>query len=107
MTAQQFDTLVTNMQEQQKKVLLSKAKEYASDKDRLHNFKKIANFVGITPPQVALVLMLKNLVSLTDKVMDVSPEVHKQMTKEFLDEKIGDPYNYLPLIRALIEENHA
>jgi len=28
------------------------------------------------------------------------------MSQEFLDEKIGDPYNYLVLIRALLEDGN-
>lgn len=98
MDAKQFNDIIIKMQEWQRNTLVSKAEEYATDQDRLHNFKKIADFVGITPAQVGLVLMLKNLVSLTDAIM-----FEKRMTPEFLDEKIGDPYNYLPLIRALLE----
>jgi len=101
MTVEMFNNVLRNMQEQQKLTLVSKAKEYASEEDRLHNFKKIADFVGITTAQVAMVLMLKNLVSLNDAIMMETP-----MSQEFLDEKIGDPYNYLVLIRALLEDGN-
>jgi hypothetical protein len=102
MNIEKFESILKNMQMKQDLTLVSKAKEYASEEDRLHNFKKIADFVGITNAQVAMVLMLKNLVSLNDAIM-----MEKSMSEEFLDEKIGDPYNYLVLIRALIEDDNA
>ena len=101
MNIDQFEVILKNMQLKQDLTLVRKAKEYASEDDRLHNFKKIAEFIGITPAQVAMVLMLKNLVSLNDAIFNMVP-----MSDEFLDEKIGDPYNYLVLIRALIEDGY-
>jgi len=101
MTSEQFDNEVKLFHEWQNKTLLSKAGEYATE-DRLHNFKVIAQLTGLTPDQVASVLMLKNLVSfLDDQFGERKKIVHNE---GFRQEKLGDPYNYLVLIQGLLED---
>ena len=104
MTSEQFDNEVKLFHEWQNKTLLSKAGEYATE-DRLHNFKVIAQLTGLTPDQVASVLMLKNLVSfLDDQFGERKKIVHNE---GFRQEKLGDPYNYLVLIQGLLEDEKA
>lgn len=90
-----FETTVDTSRE----VLLNKAREYATDSDRLHNFKKGANLIGGTPEQALWGFLTKHLVSLSDMVY--SP---KQYTAAQWEEKIGDSINYLILLKAQVTE---
>lgn len=98
MTHNRFFDIKNEMQKWQDKTLDSKGGEYATE-DRLHNFKAIAHRTGQTPMQVCYSLMDKHLVALADKIFSEEP-----MSKEFFDEKTGDPYNYIVLLRALYED---
>jgi hypothetical protein len=102
MTNEQFDQVVEWFQNDwQANTLVSKGKEYTADGDRLSNFKEIAWLTGLRPAQVAVVLKLKGEISFIKKVFS-----NKPMTEEFVNEKLGDEYNYIPLIKALlIDEN--
>ena len=51
MNGVEFAALFENQIEDCKNVLLGKAKEYATDDDRLSNFKQVAAFRGISPEQ--------------------------------------------------------
>lgn len=79
-------------------VLCGKAKEYASDTDRLHNFKVAAALQGLTPVQALHGMMSKHIVSIADMCMS-----GEKYSAEMWDEKIGDNINYLLLLRALIK----
>lgn len=80
-------------------VLDSKAREYATGDDRLHNFKKAASITGETPAQVCVGFMVKHLVS----VMDIVDQIANP-SEAVIDEKIGDSINYLILLEALLRE---
>jgi hypothetical protein len=81
------------------RVLLTKAEEYASDEDRLHNFKLASHLTGGTPEQALWGFLVKHLVSIHDMVLN-----GKEYSFEVWDEKIGDSINYLILLKALVEE---
>lgn len=98
MTHNRFFDIKNEMQKWQDKTLDSKGGEYATE-DRLHNFKQIAVITRQTPMEVCYTLMMKHLVALGDKIFSREP-----MSKEFFYEKTGDPYNYLPLLRGLYED---
>ena len=98
MTSKRFDEVVAELQQWQNSTLPSKGGEYATE-DRLHNFKQIANITGQTPMQVCYTLMMKHIVALGDKIFNREP-----MSQEFLNEKTGDPVNYLALLRGLYED---
>lgn len=99
MLKKDFDILVNKRLAECKKVLTSKAADYASDVDRLANFKRGAALVDLTPKQYAQALVTKHIVAIADKV--ISDEV---MTPTFVAEKIGDVINYMMLIEALNQE---
>jgi hypothetical protein len=99
MTAEQFDMLLRERINKIITVLSSKASEYATSKDRLHNFKTAASEFGGTPEKACLGYMLKHWMSVRDMVVG-----ERTVTKEMIDEKIGDAINYLILLEAILTE---
>lgn len=99
MNAERFDNLLNDQIARTIEVLGSKAGEYASDKDRLHNFKASASLQGITPMEALRGKMAKHTISIYDMIG--SGRVYPI---EMWDEKIGDHINYLILLRALATE---
>jgi hypothetical protein len=101
MNSEEFERIFDEIVDNARNVLVNKAVEYASDADRLHNFKVAAAYLGCTPKQAALYFMTKHLVSISDMVQQDTP--HSILV---WDEKIGDALNYLILLRAIVEESH-
>jgi hypothetical protein len=101
MTHIKFEAIVRDRFERCVKVLSHKAAEYASDVDRLQNFKDGAKFLNVTPSQYALALVTKHIVALKDHIMSGNP-----LSTEFIDEKIGDIINYMVLIEGIEEDNN-
>lgn len=99
MNAEEFDKLFEEVVDHMRQTLVVKAKEYASNKDRLHNFRVAAAFTGETPEQALWGMNVKHLVSISDMVK--SGNIYSQ---DVWDEKIGDALNYLVLLRALVVE---
>lgn len=83
-------------------VLGAKGEEYATDNDRLHNFKVAAQVQGITNKEALSGMMAKHTVSIYDMIAD-----GKYYSQEKWDEKILDHINYLILLRALVVEEKA
>lgn len=102
MTQNDFDSLVNSRLSHCKKLLLVKSEDYASKKDRLHNFKLGALLARQTPEQYAQSLMTKHIVAVSDKI--ANKEV---MTPKFVAEKLSDIINYSLLIEALNQEKLA
>ena len=99
MIQEDFDILVNKRLAECKKTLTAKTGQYASKKDRLHNFKLGAQLARQTPEQYGLSLVTKHIVAVADKI--VNKEV---MNAEFVSEKVGDVINYMMLIEALNQE---
>lgn len=91
-----FQQVLDRQIQQTKMVLAGKAEEYASDTDRLSNFKSAAALKKVTPEQALTGMMAKHTVSVYDMV-----ESGKEYTEAEWDEKIGDHINYLVLLKAL------
>lgn len=83
-------------------MLASKACEYASDEDRLHNFKAAAELEGDTPAEALRGMLRKHWVSIADLVW--SDTIGEKPSFAMIDEKIGDAVNYLILLEALLKE---
>jgi hypothetical protein len=99
MKTKDFDSLVVERCEKIKKLLSSKGKEYASEDERLHNFKAASAATGRTWEQALWGIYMKHWVSVQDMV-----EGALKPTKELIDEKIGDSINYHILLEALMLE---
>lgn len=101
MKADEFDNLVGITYVKCKDILSGKALNYASETDRLANFKSAALFQDCEPEQALLGMMSKHLVALKDYVNGL-PET--MTSPEEWKEKIHDSINYLLLLKALIHE---
>lgn len=98
MTTTDFERIFEEQVERSRSVLISKAKEYATE-DRLHNFKVAAALEGKTPEQALAGMMAKHTVSVYDMASNglVYPI-------ELWQEKITDHINYLFLLNAIVRE---
>ena len=98
----EFEKLLEERINMTRKVLASKNAEYASDDDKLHNFKRAAAMLNCTPERALVGMKAKHDVSILDIVDKLSKG--ELPSKEVLEEKIGDSINYLILLEALIKE---
>lgn len=93
-----FERLFEEQVNRSRSVLLSKAKEYATE-DRLHNFRVAAALEGKTPAQALAGMMAKHTVSVYDMA-----ESGLAYPIELWQEKITDHINYLFLLNAIVWE---
>lgn len=104
MKATEFDRLLKDRLAKTRLLLESKAGEYATGDDRLHNFRRAAEDFpgpGPTSPAAALLGMLrKHWVSLAD--MAERHALGNPIAPAAVDEKIGDAVNYLILLEAVL-----
>jgi hypothetical protein len=100
MNYQTFKILHTNSHNFEDVTMNGKAKEYSTDDDRLLNFKETAQLMQTTPEWACWNLNSKHLQSIR-RMLD-----EPQLTKEYIDEKIGDARNYLMLLKAILYEKH-
>ena len=96
MNSDVFNQHLQHMQEVTVNTLQSKAAEYASDDDRLHNFKVAASVQGTTPLVALGGMMAKHTVSVYDMIGSGTLYAPKMW-----EEKIKDFINYLFLLWAL------
>lgn len=83
-------------------LLFSKAKEYASDEDRLANFKQPTTLFGVSAPEICLYYDSKHIASMVMIAQDISKG--KLPTRELLMEKVGDYINYGLLFYSTVLE---
>ncbi len=99
MNSEEFIQVLTQQIHLCEDVLVDKAREYADDMDRLHNFKVAASLESVSIRQALAGMMSKHTVSIYDMC---------RSTESFLldiwSEKITDHINYLILLRAIIQE---
>lgn len=100
MKVEVFEKLFEEQIERSRKVLVEKAKEYATG-DRLHNFRIAAALEDQTLPQALAGMMAKHTISVYD--MCRSGEAYPI---ELWQEKITDHINYLLLLNAVVREAH-
>jgi len=81
-----------------------KNKEYSSDTDRLHNFKKAGRMKGQDPIQALDGMWLKHRVSMDDIIERMIADPTYLPPKELIKEKLGDNLNYTLLLEGLIED---
>lgn len=113
MNEKDFGKVVESRIDKIRSVLGAKAKEYASDTDRLHNFKKGAAMFGCTPETHCLMLASKHSISIADMVAALDKPSLSDAINAALqpgdaiakwEEKIGDAINYLILLEGLVKE---
>lgn len=99
MNSEEFEQILTSRVGSIVLTLSSKAKEYASGGDRLHNFKVAARIMNKSPEEALQGMMIKHLVSVFDLIDD-----RLENTSAMVNEKIGDTINYLILLEAIFAE---
>lgn len=116
MNPEKFNKLTEQVIERIRRVQAAKNAEYASDSDKLHNFKRAGAVLQSTPEQALIGMWTKHIVSILDIVdkldaenkkagldLVVNPE-HIGIRKAMIEEKIGDAIIYLILLEALLKE---
>lgn len=102
MTEQEFQEVLNARLIKIKETLSSKAKEYATDMDKLHNFNVGARLSGQTRERVLWGFALKHYISFLD-ILD-GLDKGKLPSEAIVDEKVGDLINYLVLVEASIKD---
>lgn len=101
----EFELHLQYMQHVTADTLLEKAREYAADGDRLHNFRVAAEVQGISPVAALGGMMAKHTVSVYDMIRDCGDRPRCKFSTALWEEKIKDSINYLYLLWALINED--
>lgn len=103
MRTDEFNIVLDRRLELIRSVLGSKAKEYAHDTDRLHNFNRAAKMFSTTPEKALVGMLAKHWVS----VMDMVDDPGTIRSKEYIEEKFGDTINYLILLEAMVKDQNS
>lgn len=101
MNAAQFNEILDEQLDTCRQILGSKAEEYATETDRLHNFKVAAVIRSSTQAQALAGMMVKHTTSVYDMINS-----GEEYPASLWVEKITDHMNYLILLKAVVlEEN--
>lgn len=100
MTTTMFEAIINAQFEKCKDVLIEKAKQYAGEGDRLHNFRCAAGMQCCSAKEALAGMMAKHTISIYDMCRD-----GKHHSEELWNEKITDHINYLLLLRAIVTED--
>ncbi len=106
MNPKTFEKLFKEIVIRNNKTALAKNKEYASDSDKLHNFKRAAAMLQCTPEKALIGMWVKHIISLLDMVDKIESGKYDSVTLKLLEEKIGDAMIYLALLEAIIKERY-
>ena len=99
MTNSDFLRLLDTLQKQEAAILENKGKDYTiGSEDRLDNFKRNAEHMGLKPKQVCYVYLSKHLDAIASYIK------FGKVESEPIEERIADARNYLFLLFALIKD---
>lgn len=99
MKAQEFNQVLEAQMKLCQRILGGKAQEYATDVDRLHNFKLAAALKDETQTRALAGMMVKHTVSVYDMCLSGD-----EYPLDIWEEKITDHINYLILLQAVVIE---
>jgi len=102
MKDKEFQEILQQRLKKIEQTLGQKAKEYAAEGDKLHNFNVGARITGQIREKVLWGFALKHYISFMDILDDM--ELGKLPSEAMVDEKIGDLINYLVLVEASIKD---
>lgn len=104
MKVEDFNHFVDDVLEHVRSTLFRKSTEYATEDDRLHNFRNAARLRNTTTAKALDGMKVKHDMSVLDLIEwdDVSPE---RVTAELLEEKFTDSIAYNILLWAILEQN--
>jgi hypothetical protein len=100
-----FSALVSATVKSTADLLVVKGGEYASDADRLANFKRGAALTGCTPLQVAFIYASKHYDGIASFVK-TSAEGTPRPSSEPIEGRFDDLINYCVLMKALVVEKN-
>ena len=98
-----FENLVSETVETINKLLVVKGGEYAGSDDRLANFKRGADLVGVTPLQCLFIYMSKHYDAFATFVRDKAAGRDRPRS-EAIEGRLDDLINYCLLAKALVTE---
>lgn len=96
------DLVIADRIERTKHLLLVKGKEYVRNDDRLHNFRRAAEMSRSNMPRQLHGMVQKHIVSYYDMLDDI--DQGKKVSKETIEEKLGDIIVYMHLQEVAIKE---
>lgn len=102
MKAEDFEIIIEEQIAKCKDILCTKAEEYASNSNRLHNFYVASELQNVSPMRALSGMMAKHTISIYDLC-----DMDHLASKELWDEKITDSINYLLLLQAVVHEERS
>ena len=102
MKADKFEQLCRELLEKSEDTLFRKSKEYASDEDRLANFRQPTSMMGMSTAEVCLMYQMKHIASIAKIAKETSQGVLP--SKELLQEKCQDMLNYTLIFYTTVME---
>lgn len=100
MNKTEFEKIFESRVSKTRDLLITKASHYASDSDRMHNFKRAGNIKHIHPCDALDGMLLKHLTSYYDILGKINNG--ERIPQETIDEKLGDIITYFFLQEALM-----
>lgn len=97
-----YDQIISKQLDKCFDIMVVKAKEYASDEDRLHNFHVAKELFGCDTKKALSGMMSKHTVSIYDMCNS-----GKTYPTALWEEKITDNINYLLLLRCVVAEENS
>ena len=104
MDNKEFESLYNHLSDLSRSTLITKAKEYVRDGDRLHNFHRASEMDRISSARALKGMWNKHIVSICDIVDDV--DNGKKVDLSLAQEKILDTINYAFLFWAILNEEN-
>lgn len=102
MDSKTFERLCKELLAKSQDTLLGKSKEYASDVDRLANFRQPTAMMNMSPAEVCLMYQMKHISSVAKIAKETSQGIIP--SKELLQEKCQDMLNYTLIFYAIVNE---
>ena len=97
-----FEKHCKKLLDKSQQTLFRKSTEYASNVDRLANFRQPTSMMGISPAEVCLMYQMKHIYSISKIAKESSQGILP--TQELLEEKCQDMLNYTLLFYAIMCE---
>jgi len=105
-TQTDFNKVIEEFEVYTSEILKSKGEEYASDDDRLENFRTVGNMLDMKPEEVCVTYLLKHTQRLGKAVRedDYEWDWRQEDGSEALKQRVADAINYLYLLALALEK---
>jgi hypothetical protein len=104
-TQEDFDDVIEEFNEATVEILQSKGEEYATENDRLMNFRTVGEMAGLEPEEVTVTYLLKHVQRLSKAVREdeYQWDWRHDDGSEALKQRVADSINYLLLLALALE----